>query len=90
MDKIMMRMSATIIPKTISFSFIFCHHIFLLIFLPCCLKSCACNQKYHTNNIRTDYTRRLHKAPVITKPLQRVMQTVLVKGVRVNFKKHHP
>lgn len=34
------------IPRTISFIFIFWNHIFLLSLVPCCLKSCACKIIY--------------------------------------------
>lgn len=40
----MIRISAMIIPRTMSLIFMFCNHIFLLTFVPCCLKSCACNK----------------------------------------------
>lgn len=43
-DRTMIRINAMMIPKTINLIFIFWIHIFLLIFVPCCRKSCACNK----------------------------------------------
>ncbi|MFS8014310.1 hypothetical protein Hanom_Chr15g01343071 [Helianthus anomalus] len=43
-ERTIMRIKAIIIPRTISFIFIFCSHIFLLICVPCVLKSCAYNK----------------------------------------------
>lgn len=42
-DKTMMRIRAIIIPNTINLIFMFLSHIFLLIWVPCVLKSCAWN-----------------------------------------------
>ena len=44
-ERTIMRIKAIIIPKTISFIFMFCNHIFLLNWVPCCLKPCACKPK---------------------------------------------
>lgn len=41
-ERTIMRIMAIMIPRTISFIFIFWNHIFLLILVPCCRKSCAC------------------------------------------------
>lgn len=43
-DNTMIRIKAMMMPRTMSFIFIFCSHIFLLILVPCVLKSCACNK----------------------------------------------
>lgn len=43
-ERTMIRIRAIIIPKTISFIFIFCNHIFLLNCCPPVLKSCAWNK----------------------------------------------
>uniref|UniRef100_A0A0A9HC21 Uncharacterized protein n=1 Tax=Arundo donax TaxID=35708 RepID=A0A0A9HC21_ARUDO len=37
----MMRISAVMMPRTISLTFIFCNHILCRIRVPCCLKSTA-------------------------------------------------
>ena len=42
-DRMMMRINKMRIPKTINLIFMFWNHIFLLILVPCCLKSCAWN-----------------------------------------------
>lgn len=44
-DRIIIRIRAMMIPKTMSLIFMFCSHIFLFILVPCCLKSCACIQR---------------------------------------------
>jgi hypothetical protein len=40
----MSRISAIMMPKAMSFIFMFSHHIFCRIFVPCFLKSCAWRQ----------------------------------------------
>lgn len=45
-ERTIMRIMAIMIPRTISFIFIFWNHIFLLSLVPCCLKSCACKIIY--------------------------------------------
>ena len=50
-ERTMIRINAIKIPKTINLIFMFCSHIFLRIFVPLVLKSCACtaNQIKHRN-----------------------------------------
>lgn len=60
-DRTMIKINAMIMARTISFIFMFCSHIFLLIFVPCVLKSWACPNKaitHHrsTHSIITNHT----------------------------------
>nr|GMD61114.1 hypothetical protein Iba_chr12aCG17740 [Ipomoea batatas]GMD63225.1 hypothetical protein Iba_scaffold49110CG0010 [Ipomoea batatas]GMD69126.1 hypothetical protein Iba_chr12dCG15930 [Ipomoea batatas]GMD73136.1 hypothetical protein Iba_chr12fCG15420 [Ipomoea batatas] len=47
-----MRIKAMIIARTMSFTFIFFSHIFLLILVPCVLKSCACERRFSVLSTR--------------------------------------
>jgi hypothetical protein len=54
-DRMMMRMSAMMMPSTISLIFMFWSHIFRRTLVPCCLKSCACKQFFFYPPIFTSY-----------------------------------